>query len=36
MLRQEDVSHFIELVDMVLKYTKYREYHFLNKKNSII
>jgi hypothetical protein len=31
MLRQEHVSHFIELVDMVLKYTKYCEYHFLNK-----
>jgi hypothetical protein len=31
MLRQVDVSYFIELVDMVLKYTKYHEYHFLNK-----
>jgi len=31
MLRQVDVSYFIELADMVLKSTKYREYHFLNK-----
>jgi len=31
MLRQVDVSYFIELVEMVLKYTKYHEYHFLNK-----
>ena len=32
MLGQQDVWNFIELVDMVLTYAKYREYHFLNKK----
>jgi len=35
MLRQVDLSYFIELVDMVIKYTKYREYHFLNKEISL-